>query len=68
MNRVEKGRDHDGTVNRKAFFTNFSTYDAPFPTRARLALGEQLEEAPQPIRLLWELRSARLLTAGRGAP
>ena len=23
----------------KAFFTNFSTYDAPFPTRTRLALA-----------------------------
>jgi hypothetical protein len=23
----------------RAFFTNFSTYDAPFPTRTRLALA-----------------------------
>jgi hypothetical protein len=25
--------------NRNAFFTNFSTFDAPFPTKVRLALA-----------------------------
>jgi hypothetical protein len=30
--------------------------------------GKQLEEGPHRIRVLWELRSARLLTAGQGAP
>jgi len=33
------------------FFANFSTYDAPFPTKVRLA-GQQLEEGAHPIRLL----------------
>jgi hypothetical protein len=53
--------------NGKAFFTNFGTYDAPFPTRARLALANSWKKGTHPIRLLWELRSARLLTASRGA-
>jgi hypothetical protein len=51
----------------KAFFTNFGTYDAPFPTRIRLALANSWK-GTHPIRLLWELRSARLLTASPGAP
>ena len=51
----------------KVFFANFSTYDAPFPTKVRLALANSWrKEGPHPIRLLRELRPARLLTVGRG--
>jgi hypothetical protein len=51
----------------RAFFANFSTYDASFATRTRLALATA-GKGTHPIRLLWELRSARVLTASPGAP
>ena len=42
------------------FFTNFATYDAPFPTKVRLALANS--------KLLREPGAAGLLTVGPGAP
>ena len=36
---IREDRDHNGKVERERFFANFSTYDAPFPTKVRLALA-----------------------------
>ena len=65
LNRVEKGRDHHGTINRKGLLRQLQRLRRAISHQDPARAGEQLEEAPQPIRLLWELRSARLLTAGR---
>jgi len=37
--QIEKGGDHHGTVKWKGVFANFSSYDASFQTKARLALA-----------------------------
>ena len=51
-----------------AFFSNWSTYDAPFPTKVRLALANSWRKVRTRVKLLREPRAARLLTARRGAP
>jgi hypothetical protein len=54
--------------NGNAFFTNFATYDASFAAKVRLALANSWRKDTHPIKLLRELRRARLLTAGQGGP
>jgi hypothetical protein len=51
-----------------AFFSNFTSYDAPFPTKVRLALANNWRKMRTGVKLLREPGAAGLLTARRGAP
>ena len=66
--RVEKGGDHDGTVKRKGLLRQLQHLRRAVCHQDPACAGKQLEKGTHPIRLLWELRSARLLTASPGAP
>jgi hypothetical protein len=37
--RTKEDRNHMARSSGNAFFANFSTYDAPFPTKVRLGLA-----------------------------
>jgi hypothetical protein len=66
--QLQKGRNHDGTVRWKRLLHQLQQLRCVLADQGPARAGKQLEEAPHRIRLLWELWSARLLTAGRGAP
>ena len=68
LNRVEKGGDHDGTVKRKVLLHQLQYLRRVVSHQDPARAGKQLEKGTHPIRLLWELRSARVLTASPGAP
>jgi hypothetical protein len=68
LNRVDKSGDHDGTVKPKALLHQLHYLRRVVSHQDPARAGKQLEKGTHPIRLLWELRSARVLTASRGAP
>jgi hypothetical protein len=68
LTRVEKGGDHDGTVKRKGLLHQLQHLRRVVSYQDPARAGKQLEKGTHPIRLLWELRSAGLLTASPGAP
>ena len=68
LNRVEKGGDHDGTVKRQGLLHQLQHLRRVVCHQDPARAGKQLEKGTHPIRLLWELRSARVLTTSRGAP
>ena len=68
LNRVEKGGDHDGTVKRKVLLHQLQYLRRVVSHQDPARAGKQLEKGTHPIRLLWELRPARVLTTSRGAP
>jgi hypothetical protein len=68
LNRVAKGSVHDGTVKRQGLLHQLQHLRRVVCHQDPARAGKQLEKGTHPIRLLWELRSARLLTASPGAP
>jgi hypothetical protein len=64
----KEDRNHNGTVEREGLLRQLQQLRRAIPDEGPPRAGQQLEEGPHPIRLLWELRPAGLLTAGRGAP
>ena len=66
--KLRKGGDHHGKVKWKGVSRQLQQLRRVVPDQGQARAGEQLEEVAHGIRLLWAVRSAGLLTAGRGAP
>jgi hypothetical protein len=64
---TKEDRKHNGTVGRKRLLRQLEQLRRTVPDQGLPRAGQQLEEGTYPIRVLWELRSAGLLTAGPGA-